>query len=133
MEKPKQIINDALMGTQCQLSIVNDNVNVQKYKIEFGTYKPYQMNKEVVQYVGTSVLKHQCNANVIFGTEIYVNNVLYRAHPSYRSSSEWYDYCFYKSPRMHFNRVAKLLGFFSNTHDNENQEQNHTNAETHSS
>ena len=30
---------------------------------------------------------------------------------------------------MHFNRVAKLLGFFSITNDNENKEQNRTNGE----
>ena len=101
-----------LKGSKCQLTVANTPDDDIVYNVEFTTSKAYHMAAELVSFVGSHVLGDIIGGNVTIGTEMYLlDNNLFRAHPNYRSSQPWHDFCYFRSIGMTYERVAKIWCF----------------------
>ena len=112
-EKPKKNHKEGVLsGTQCSIQITQNSETSESYfDVDFGKCTPYTIPFSILQYIGETILKNKPKIKVRMGSECYIQQTLYRAHPCYLSIRPWHDFCYYKTQRMHYPRIAKILGF----------------------
>ena len=110
--KPKaQPNNNCLQGTTCFIEVKRNDNDQLYYDIDFNKDKTHVIDSDLLQYLGEYILKWETGKSITIGSEVCINDILYRAHPFYRSKSPWFDYCYYQSNRMQYKRIAKILTF----------------------
>ena len=112
--KPKPIIvhrNGIAEGTKCSVMIKSNEVSLLSMDIDFKQHVPFEIASDLLSFIASVVLNKTVDVATLCHTECHINNVLYRAHPSYRSKDAWNDWCYYKTNRMQYERIANILLF----------------------
>lgn len=110
--KPTVIFPDfCVEGTKCWVKVKDIQPNLLSLDIDFKQYVPFDFQKNLLSFLSSVVLNNTPDIPVLCFTECHINNIRYRAHPSYRSDRPWNDWCYYKTSRMQYDRIANIQLF----------------------
>ena len=102
-----------LLGTKLLMTI-NAQDGRLTYGINFFNFVPYNVDERLIRFLADNILRNRPNSCLTIGSEFRSSdNLIYRAHPRYRSKSSWHDFCYYQHPRMRYPRICKIMCFFS--------------------